>query len=171
MNAPEEQATTAPHPAVRPALAAIYRSKHNRQTIGTTLAFVILALGAVMFIAPLVWMLSTALKDAFHVYDQNWIPNPAAWNNFHDALTSAPFNVYARNTVIITVLSTAGAVLSSSMVAYSFARLRWPGRDIWFGIVLATMLLPGVVTMIPQYILFSKIHWVNTFLPLIVPAW
>jgi ABC-type glycerol-3-phosphate transport system permease component len=79
--------------------------------------------------------------------------------------------VYFKNSAIVTTLSTAGAVLSSSLVAYSFARLRWPGRDIWFGVVLATMILPEIVTLIPTYILFSRLHWVNTFLPLVVPPW
>jgi len=90
---------------------------------------------------------------------------------FRDALTSAPFGTYFRNTIIITTLATLGSVVSSSLVAYSFARLRWPGRDAWFLIVLGTMMLPGIVTLIPQYILFAKLGWVNTIRPLVVPSW
>jgi ABC-type glycerol-3-phosphate transport system permease component len=116
-------------------------------------------------------MLSTSLKPAQQVFELNWIPDPIVWHNFKDALTSAPFDTYFKNTLIITTLATLGAVVSSSLVAYSFARLRWPGRDLWFLLVLGTMMLPGIVTLIPQYILFAKLGWVNTFKPLIVPAW
>jgi ABC-type glycerol-3-phosphate transport system permease component len=148
-----------------------YRSRHGRDVIRRALAFIVVSLGAILFVAPFAWMVSTALKSQLNMYYPNWIPNPAVWSNFHDALTSAPFDVYFKNSAIVTTLSTAGAVLSSSLVAYSFARLRWPGRDIWFGIVLATMILPEIVTLIPTYILFSRLHWVNTFLPLVVPPW
>lgn len=147
-----------------------YQSQHVQSMIGKTIVLIILILGAVFFIAPFLYMVSSSLKDAQNVFNPNWIPDPVTWQNYPDALTSAPFDVFFRNTIIITVISTIGSVLSSSLVAYSFARLRWPGRDLWFNIVLGTMMLPGVVTMIPTYILFAKIGWVNTFLPLTVPA-
>ena len=148
-----------------------YRSRRGRDAIRRALAFIVVSLGAILFVAPFAWMVSTALKTQLTMYYPNWIPNPAVWSNFHDALTSAPFDVYFKNSAIVTTLSTAGAVLSSSLVAYSFARLRWPGRDLWFGVVLATMILPEIVTLIPTYILFSRLHWTNTFLPLVVPPW
>lgn len=148
-----------------------YRNKRAQQGIKLSIAFVIMLFGAFLFIMPFVYMLSTSLKPATEVFTQNWIPHPISWHNYKDALTSAPFGTYFKNTMIITVLTTLGNLLSCSLVAYSFARLRWPGRDLWFGIVLATMMLPGIVTLIPQYILFAKIGWVNTFLPLIVPGW
>ncbi|MCL6430462.1 MAG: carbohydrate ABC transporter permease [Anaerolineae bacterium] len=147
-----------------------YRGRRAQKAIKDVLAFSILTLGAILFIAPFFWMLSSALKRPEHVFNPNWIPKPVAWRNFTDALTSVPFHIYFKNSAIIAVISTAGTVLSASLVAYSFARLRWPGRDTWFAIILATMMLPGVVTMIPTYILFSRLHWVNTFLPLTVPA-
>lgn len=148
-----------------------YRRKRVRETLPRLAAFVILTFVAVLFIAPLAWMLSTSLKSAQTVFERNWIPDPIVWSNYRDALESAPFDRYFRNTLVITTLSTLGAVVSSSLVAYSFARLRWPGRDAWFILVLGTMMLPGVVTLIPQYILFSELGWVNTFRPLIVPSW
>lgn len=147
-----------------------YRGKRAQKLFKDVLGYAILTLGAVMFVAPFLWMLSSALKLPQHVFNPNWIPNPIAWNNFPDALTSVPFNIYFKNSFIITAISTAGAVLSASIVAYAFARLRWPGRDIWFAIILGTMMLPGVVTMIPTYILFSRLRWVDTFLPLTVPS-
>lgn len=149
---------------------AWYRGKRAQKLFKDVLGYAILTLGAVMFVAPFLWMLSSALKLPQHVFNPNWIPNPIAWNNFPDALTSVPFHIYFKNSFIITIISTAGAVLSASIVAYAFARLRWPGRDIWFAIILGTMMLPGVVTMIPTYILFSRLRWVDTFLPLTVPS-
>jgi len=162
----QEHASTAPTRSI-----PWYRSKRMREVAGRIVTFLLLALVAFLFIAPLAWMLATSLKPATQVFELNWIPNPIVWSNYKDALTSAPFDIYFRNTLIITVMSTLGTVLSCSLVAYSFARLRWPGRDLWFILILGTMMLPGVVLLIPQYILFAKIGWVNTFRPLIVPAW
>jgi ABC-type glycerol-3-phosphate transport system permease component len=145
--------------------------KNTPVLLRKALAFLALVVGAALFIAPFLWMVSTSLKPQQDVFTTNWIPKTIAWSNYKDALTSAPFGTYFKNTAIITSISTVGAVLSSSLVAYSFARLRWPGRDFWFGIVVATMILPGVVTMIPTYILWSKLGMTNTFVPLTVPAW
>ena len=151
-----------------------YRGKRARKLVRDAIAFGILSLGSVMFVAPFLWMLSSALKLQQHVFSPNWIPDPIAWNNFYDALTSVPFGVYFKNSAIVTIVSATGVVISSSLVAYSFARLRWPGRDTWFAVILGTMMLPGVVTLIPTYILFSRLRWpypwVNSFLPLTVPA-
>lgn len=157
--------------SARAAAIPWYRSRRWRGYGLRVVAFLILVFVSFLFIAPLAWMLSTSLKPAQQVFELNWIPDPIVWSNFKDALTSAPFDTYFRNTLIITTLSTLGSVVSSSLVAYSFARLRWPGRDLWFLLVLGTMMLPGVVTLIPQYILFSKLGWVNTIRPLVVPAW
>jgi multiple sugar transport system permease protein len=141
-----------------------------QSAIGRTLAFLFICALAILFVVPLAWMFVTSIKPQAQVFDPNWIPHPAQWRNYPDALSSAPFLLYFRNTVIITGISMAGTILSSSLVAYSFARLRFPGREALFMLVLATMMLPGIVTLIPVYIIFSKIHWVNTFLPLTVPA-
>ena len=155
-----------------------YRSSW-RITPGRLLAFLILTVLAILWITPILWMLSTSLKTPFDLFGNNWIPNPIAWENYVDAFSFGMWGAWARNTIIITLVSMTGFVLSSSLVAYSFARLRWTGRETVFKLVLATMMLPGVVTMIPQFILFSRLPafglqgsrvWVNTFLPLTVPA-
>ncbi len=134
---------------------------------------------ALLFLIPLAWMISTSLKEPFDLMGHRWIPRRLAWENYSYALQYGMWYRWTVNTVIITVLSVIGSVLSSALVAYSFARLRWPGRDMFFGIVLATMMLPGVVIMIPQFIIFAQLPafgfqgsqtWVNTFLPLTVPA-
>jgi ABC-type glycerol-3-phosphate transport system permease component len=148
-----------------------YQSKQVRHTIQQTIVFILLTLGAILFVAPIVWMFVSSLKSNLNVFDGSWIPHPAIWSNYPNALSEAPFGTYFRNTLIIAIFSVTGAVLSSSAVAYAFARLEWPGRDFLFGIVLATMLLPSIVTFIPQYILFAKLGWVDTFLPLTVPSW
>ena len=148
-----------------------YRNRKVRALVGRVLAWLALAFAAALFIIPFVWMLSTSLKPSQEIFDYNWIPSTITWSNYKDALQSAPFDTYFKNTLIVTVGATLGAVISSSLVAYSFARLRWPGRDVWFLVVLGTMMLPGVVTLIPQYILFAELGWVNTFRPLVVPSW
>ncbi len=130
----------------------------------------LLLLGS-LFAIPFLWMIVTSLKAQQDVFNPNWIPSPIRWANYREALTAVPFGQYFLNTAIITIGSVLGSIFSSALVAYSFARLRWPGRDFWFSVVLATMILPGIVTLIPKYILFAKIGWVDTFLPLIVPAW
>lgn len=160
-----------PATAVSGSQIAWYQRKSTRSLIGRSIVFLILALGAILFIAPVVWMFVSALKEEMQILDGRWIPQTWNWSNFANAWNEAPFGTYARNTVIIAAVGVTGNVISSSLVAYAFARLRWPGRDAWFILVLATMLLPNVVLFIPQYILWAKLNFVNTWVPLTVPAW
>ncbi len=148
-------------------------------TPGRVAAFVLMTTIAIAFVVPFLWMISTSLKEPSDLMSTNWIPTRFAWENFKDAFSFGMWPQWTINTVIITVLNVIGQVFSSSLVAYSFSRLRWKGRDVLFSIVLATMMLPSVVLMIPQFVLFSKLPafgiqgsrvWTNTFLPLIVPA-
>jgi ABC-type glycerol-3-phosphate transport system permease component len=133
---------------------------------------------SVVFVIPLLWMLSTALKPIGETMGgtPRWIPSHFQWNNFGDAVTYGrdqlgyiPFLVYARNTLIITVLSVGGALISNSLVAYSFARLKWPGRNLFFAITLATMMVPFPVLMVPTFGLFKALGWIGTFRPLWFP--
>ena len=144
------------------------------------LAFAILLFITFLFVVPFFWMISTSLKTPTDLFGYNWIPERLAFENYVDAFAFGEWGIWTLNTSIITVLGVIGMVVSSSLVAYSFARLRWRARDTLFSAVLATMMLPGVVTMIPQFVLFARLPafglqgspvWVNTFLPLIVPAW
>jgi ABC-type glycerol-3-phosphate transport system permease component len=143
------------------------------------LGFLVLVFICVMFILPLLWMISTSLKDSNDLMSTSWIPSRLAFENYVDAFSFGMWPQWTFNTVAITLFSVVAVVLSSSMVAYSFARLRWPGRDTVFSLVLATMMLPGVVTLIPQFVLFARLPafgfqdsrvWTNTFLPLTIPA-
>ncbi len=130
----------------------------------------LLAMVAVLFV-PAAWMISTSLKAPQEVYlfPPKWVPSSLRWENYYHALTIQPFHIYLLNSFLIAATGTLGRVLSSSLVAFSFARLRWKGRDILFLVMLSTLMLPSQVTLIPQFILFKELGWLNTFRPLIVP--
>ncbi len=135
---------------------------------------IILVILAASFMLPFYWMVSSALKDDSQVYTVPpvWIPNPAHWNNFADAWLQYDFNTYMVNTVTrYAVPVTLGVTLSSAIVAYGFSRLRWPGRDVLFFICLTTMMVPFQVTMVPLFITFRRLGWLNTYLPLVVPGY
>jgi multiple sugar transport system permease protein len=153
--------------------------KRPNWSLGKIITLLLLLGISILFIIPLLWMISTSLKEAQDLVGVRWIPTRLAWENYVDAFSFGMWPQWTLNTVIITVTSVIGQVLSSSLVAYAFARLRWRGRDVLFSLVLATMMLPSVVTMIPQFVLFANLPafgfmgskvWTNTFLPLIVPA-
>lgn len=121
---------------------------------------------------PLLWMFSTSLKpsDQVYLFPPKWVPEPLEWTNYVKAWTSAPFLTYTMNTVFITGMNIIGNILGSSLAAFSFARLRFPGRHILFLLMLSTMMVPFWVTLVPTFILFRLLGWTNTFLPLIIPG-
>jgi multiple sugar transport system permease protein len=131
----------------------------------------VLGVIGVFFVLPLFWMLSTALKTDQEVlaYPPIWIPRVWMWSNFPQAFVFVPFVVYVRNSAVVSTLSVIGTLVSCTLPAYAFSRLAWKGRDLLFVVVLSTIMLPYFVTMIPVYVIFSMIGWVNTLLPLIVP--
>jgi multiple sugar transport system permease protein len=146
--------------------------KRFTRLFGTSVTYLALILLALMVLTPFMWMISTSLQTdqgLFQIPPQ-LVPSDPQWHNYSDALTTVPFLTWAKNTVIICVLNVAGQLLCCTLVAYGFARLRFPGRGPLFILVLATLLLPSQILLVPQFILFSKIGWVNTFLPLTVPA-
>ncbi|MBI4531324.1 MAG: carbohydrate ABC transporter permease [Candidatus Latescibacteria bacterium] len=136
-----------------------------------TIYAILMASSAVM-LTPFAWMISSSFKNEYEMfaYPPVWIPNPARWDNYTRAWNALPFTVFLRNTLFIIVGRLIGELLSCSLVAYGFARLRARGKNVLFLLLLATMMLPGQVTMIPLYIGFSRLGWVDTFKPLIVPA-
>ncbi len=141
---------------------------------GQTLGYIVVGAGAIAFTLPFMWMISTSLKsDQQLIHDEfvSLLPNPVVWSNYYDAVFGQiPFPRYFLNSIIITVVPVAANVIMSSLVAFSFARLNWPGRDFWFMLMLSTMMLPALVTMIPKFILFVKLGWINTYLPFLVQA-
>lgn len=137
----------------------------------TVLAYIVMALGSLTMIIPFLWMLSTALKEPGQVFmmPPQWIPRPIVWSNFSRAWSSLPFALFSSNSFKISLLGTVGTLLSCSWAAYAFARLRFPGKDVLFAIILATMMIPGQITMIPIFIVMKSLGWYDTHLPLWVP--
>jgi len=142
------------------------------KTLRITLTYAILATGSVCFLIPFVWMLSTSLKqlDQIMVYPIQWIPAPFVWSNYSKVFEAVPFLQYTFNTVIITSFGIIGSLLGSSLAAYSFARLRYPGKKILFFVMISTLMIPSWVTLIPSFILFRTLGWLDTYLPILVPA-
>jgi len=134
--------------------------------------YILLILGSIVSLVPFLWMLGTSFKDAANVFldpPQVW-PKPWLWSNYQQAFQKLPFAIYTLNTVQITAISMFGQILSCSLVAFGFARMRFPGRDKLFIVLLATMMLPAQVTMIPVFKIFATLGWYDTFKPLTVPA-
>ena len=129
---------------------------------------------------PLLWMISTSLKSEDQVYSKSgatgtfsfasMIPHPIAWNNYPDSLNTMPFMLYLRNTLMLCAVIVVASVVSSSIVAYGFARLKFVGSNVWFFVMLSTMALPAQVTMIPIFSMYRSLGWYGTYLPLIVPS-
>jgi ABC-type glycerol-3-phosphate transport system permease component len=144
----------------------------RQKTFAKILGLLIVGGGGLIMLLPFVWLISSSFKAAnrIFIFPPELIPNPLRWQNYVEVFTAVPVLSYAKNTLIITFFSTIGTVISSVLAGYAFARLKFKGRDTIFSLLLATLMLPYVVTMIPIYVIFSKIGWVNTLLPLIVPS-
>ncbi|MFM2413696.1 MAG: hypothetical protein RJB05_872 [Armatimonadota bacterium] len=140
---------------------------------------IVLIVLSLIFVSPLLWMVTTAIKpiEETMTATPTLLPSKFLWDNFPKAVTYGskelgyiPFLLYARNTLMVTLLCVAGSVCSNAVVAYAFARLRWPGRDFFFAVTLATMMVPFPVLMVPTFGLFKWLGWVGSFRPLWVPA-
>jgi len=133
---------------------------------------VLCLIGLVAILFPLVWMISTSLKTRAEVaqFPPVWIPAELQWQNYRDALTgNNRFDIYFRNTMVYALGAMLGETISCALVGYGFARLRAPGKNALFLLVLSTMMLPFTVTLIPQYVIFANLGWIDTFYPLLVP--
>jgi multiple sugar transport system permease protein len=151
------------------ALAPPARRPLSAWNIATYAALI--ALGA-LYLLPLLWMVATSLKTGPQAIANPpaLIPSPIVWGNYPRALTQIDFPLALRNSLVYAVPAVVGTVFSCSLVAYGFARINWPGRDLLFIVLLATMMLPGQVTFIPLYVIYAKLGWIGTFLPLLVPT-
>lgn len=167
-----------------PRFLATRRSRRQiTETIGLIVLQIVMTLVLITFLAPTLWMVSSSLKARPEVFAVPivWIPEVPQWRNYVDALNLLPFGRFAINTLALCLLSVVGTVLSASMVAYAFARLRWPGRDLFFMLLLGTMMLPEIITLIPMFIEFRFLGWTKpgmvlgllplNYLPLVVPFW
>jgi multiple sugar transport system permease protein len=136
-------------------------------------SYMLLVTLGVVFMFPWFWTMGTSLKTSqeLYLYPPPFLPKVAQFSNYPRVFEVIPFTNFVRNSLVVVALSTMGSVLSAVMVAYAFARFRWRGRDLIFAITLATMMLPSEVTLIPQYLLYKQLKWLDTIKPLWVPAW
>jgi multiple sugar transport system permease protein len=170
---------TAPNTTQRPLLRISRKTLFNGESINRLIIFIVLLIGAIIMITPFAFLISSSLKTETQVFQFpiQWIPNPMRWMNYVEALTQKPFLQYFFNTMVIVVFNQIAILLTASLCGYGFARIEFPGKNFWFGVALATMMLPYYVTMVPQFIEFSKyiskltapISWMDSSLPLIVP--
>jgi len=144
----------------------------RKQALSKFFAYLLLSILSVVFILPFYWLMTTSIKPDAQIFrfPPVWIPHPPVWSNYKEGLTFIPFLLFLRNTLTICFSVVVGTILSCSLVAYGFSRIEWKGRDFLFFVMLSTMMLPAQVTMIPVFMIFRKLHWINTFKPLIVPA-
>lgn len=146
------------------------RSRIKLRAKAVTLYSILTAL-SILYLLPLYWMISTSLKETGRemVIPPQWIPSPVVWSNYVDVFEQVTLTLYIRNSLTITLTATIFGVLTASLAGYGFARTKFPGRDFFFFCCIASLMLPEIVTLIPEFILFRQIGWLNSFLPLIVP--
>ena len=136
------------------------------------LVYITILVGAVALMVPFFWMLSTSLKslDEVQTWPITWIPDRFLWENYAEVFARTPFARYLLNSVIIATGGIVGTVIGSSLAGYGFARLRFPGRDFLFFVNLTTLMLPAWVVIVPHFMMFSAVGWLDTYLPIVVPA-
>ena len=163
---------------VQPAFRAAVRGpsrgrKRLRQAAVQGLWYAVLSGVALVLALPLLWLVSTSFKTGAQTFlmPPQWIPEPIVWSNYPEAFRAVDFGRYFWNTIYVTLASTAGTLVTASLAAFAFARLRFPLRGPLFGLVLSTIMLPGIVTLIPTFIVFRYLGWIDSFKPLIVPNW
>lgn len=141
------------------------------ELISHTLLHILLLAGSVLMVIPLLWTLSTSLKSIpqIAIWPPEWIPNPVVWRNYIEVFYEAPVMLWVRNSLVIVAAEVIGSVVTCSFVAYGFARMKFPGRDALFLLMLSTLMMPYIVRLIPLYVIYNQIGWINTFLPVTVP--
>ena len=153
-------------------------ARHKRRATPADIAvrvivYALLLLGVAIVMIPFIWMLSTSLKkeSELFVYPPVWIPTPLQWQNYREAWNALPFNRFLLNTLYMTALAMFAEVFTAAIVAYGFARFRFPLRNTLFIILLSTMMLPGILTLIPKFVMWREVDRIDTFTPLTVGAW
>ena len=154
---------------------ALRRKKKAKKVTYVTLIHLALIVTSLLFVFPLIWMVSVSLQSEEEMRLANgfWdmlVPNEWLWSNYPEVFKAIPFMRYFKNSAIVTSLTVLGTVVSASLVSYAFSKLRWPGRNVVYTVMLATMILPGFILMIPTYKMYSKMGFVDTWVPLILPA-
>lgn len=146
--------------------------RREQELIAQIIAYIVLTIGALAMILPFLWMVSTSFKPerGIFIMPPQWIPDPLVLENYEKVWNQTDLPRAFRNSAIIALVTTVGEVLVGTMAGFAFARLRFPGRSTFFGLLLMTMMIPAAVTIVPSFIMFTKIRWVDSFLPLIVPV-
>lgn len=144
-----------------------------RRVVGRGLLHIVMIVLGATFLMPLIWVISTSLKLPGQVFIQpiEWIPTEPRFMNYVEVFQKVPFEKFIFNSFYVTIMGTLGAVLSSVTVGFALSRIQWPGRNIVFAVLLATLMLPGIVTLVPVFVMFKQLQWVGTFYPLWVPSW
>lgn len=157
-----------PHADTRREWRATVRpgGRPRRRSGGSAGVYLALIALSALFSIPFVWLVLTSLKPESQVFSPGWIPHPVATKNYADVFRYAPVLTWLRNSLIVSTLAVVSVLLSSALVAYGFARLRFPGRAQLFALVIGTYLLPGAATMVPTFLVWNKLHAVNTWFPL-----
>ncbi len=152
---------------------ALTSRKKTLRTIRLVVLQILMSILLVSFLVPALWMVSSSLKASTEVFAHPivWIPESPQWDNYIEVFQILPFATFLWNSLLVVLFATLGTLFSAILTGYSFARLRWPGRDIFFGILIATLMLPEVITLIPRFIIFRYLGWIDTLLPLTVPFW
>ena len=164
---------TAHPPSAAAAPAAFLSRRAGRLIAHDAVAYLLSATLGLLFVAPFLFGVAASLMDPSEMYvvPPRWLPSVPVWENYARAWTMIPFPRYVLNTSIITVGALVGQLVSAALVGYGFARFRFPGRSVLFLVLLGTMIMPSETMIIPQFLLFKALHWLNTFLPLIVPSY
>ncbi len=155
------------------AVPTIARPRGTHEAVLLAITYVLIAIGAAAVLVPFLWMVSTSLKgeDRLFIYPPEWIPNPIRWVNYREAWQALPFDRFLLNTMFMTVLAMLAEIFTASMVAYGFARFRFPWRNTLFILLLSTMMLPGILTLIPKFVMWRELDRIDTFTPMTVGAW
>jgi multiple sugar transport system permease protein len=158
---------------IRPLSVGVRRNRGLERLLRQAVVYALLAILGLAFLLPFLWTLSSSLKPAGagFKFPPEFIPSEFVWGNYAKVFEMIPFAHFLRNSLLVTGLSLLGELFSASLVAFAFARLRFPGRDLLFLVLLATMMIPYPVTMVPTFMLFKTLGWVNTYLPLVLPPW
>ena len=153
--------------------SSFFKRMGRRRFVSLLLTYLFVSIGAVIFAFPFAWLVSTSLKPESKIFvlPPQLIPSPLELSNYAKVFKYFPYLRFFFNSTYITLMTMAGVLISCSLVAFSFARLRWPGRNALFVVLLSTMMLPPQVTMIPLYLIFRDLRWIDTFKPLWVPFW
>ncbi len=148
-------------------------SQRRAMRAGKLTTYALLIFGSVITLFPFIWLMRSSLMGSDQIFTSppEWIPRPFRWQNFSEALTVQPFARYLANTLLLELLTVSGTLITSTITAFSFARLRWKGRELVFAILLTSLMMPFAVTLIPTFIFWQKLGLVGTYAPLFLPAW